>query len=388
MRFFNSMDIEKLKGIFHILPEFFDRDNNKEVLSYTLGATLYTPATKVNLIKSVQKYGELMSSVICLEDSIGDNEVEMAETYLVDQFMKLYDMVISEQIEYQDIPLLFIRVRNKEQMNRLIDNLDGAYKLITGFVFPKFNKKNGHDYFNALRDLNKRMNKTYYSMPILESEDIMFKDLRSSNLENIREIFELNKDLVLNIRIGAADFCRQFGIRRNYNSSIYDISVVNDCISDIINYFSRQNNFIISGPVWEYYNNMENELDYIDLMAEHNLNDNHYSSKSKLNLIDAYTLGLIKETIKDKENGLLGKTIIHPSQISPVQSVYIVSYEEYMDAVDIIENSTGNIGVLKSIKTNKMNEVKTHYNWAKKVINRAKFYGVYNDKQKRSNLLA
>jgi citrate lyase beta subunit len=389
MRFFRNISKDYEDSIFYVTPRTFNRDNDKEVLSYALGAALYTPGSRINLVKNIQKYSELMSEVICLEDSIGDNEVELAEKNIIDQLLNLNDMISKNIIDYNDIPLIFIRIRDKVQMKRLINVIDGAYKLITGFVFPKFSYNNGYEYFEELKKLNNAFNKKFYAMPILESEEIMYKDLRYDNLNKINKILIENKDLVLNIRIGGADFSRLFGIRRSKNTPIYNISVVNDCIADIINIFSRkENDFVISGPVWEYFNGMNDEFDYLNFMANFDYFDYSYTTKNKFNMIDIYTLGLIRETILDKENGLIGKTVIHPNQINPVQSVYIVSYEEYMDAVDILKNSEGDLGVLKSSHTNKMNEIKTHYNWALKIINRSKIYGVYNEKEKRKNMLA
>ena len=96
-------------------------------------------------------------------------------------------------------------------------------------------------------------------------------------------------------------------------------------------------------------------------------------------IIDAYVDGLMYEVILDKANGLWGKTIIHPSHIIPVQSLYAVTYEEYIDALSIIDNSNGDIGVLKSSSNNKMNEIKTHINWANKIMLRTEIYGVLNE---------
>ena len=48
--------------------------------------------------------------------------------------------------------------------------------------------------------------------------------------------------------------------------------------------------------------------------------------------------------------------------------------EEYDDAVMILGNQDG--GVMKGTGANKMNEVKPHTNWAKKMVMRARAFGV------------
>ena len=184
-------------------------------------------------------------------------------------------------------------------------------------------------------------------MPILEDDTLIYKDTRFKELEKIEKILNTYSRYVLNIRVGGTDFSSRFGLRRDVDMTIYDIKVVSDCLIDILNFFLRQGNeFVISGPVWEYFSNDPN------------------SKEIK---------GLIKELKLDIENGFQGKTIIHPSQINPVNKQYIVDYHNYTDAVNIVER---NGGVFKSSLGNRMNEAAPHLNWAKKIIARAEIFGV------------
>ncbi|MFB8733061.1 HpcH/HpaI aldolase/citrate lyase family protein [Bacillus sp. SL00103] len=66
-------------------------------------------------------------------------------------------------------------------------------------------------------------------------------------------------------------------------------------------------------------------------------------------------------------NGIHGKTVIHPTHLKPVQSMYVVTKEEYMDALNILEHADGTVGVMKSTFSNKMNETKPHYRWAEHI---------------------
>ncbi len=57
------------------------------------------------------------------------------------------------------------------------------------------------------------------------------------------------------------DFCSLFGIRRNEDTTIYDIAVIRNCIELIINQFLRKGSgFVLSGPVWEYFSSGERLL--------------------------------------------------------------------------------------------------------------------------------
>jgi hypothetical protein len=68
--------------------------------------------------------------------------------------------------------------------------------------------------------------------------------------------------------------------------------------------------------------------------------------------------------------------------------MYTVTREEYDDAIGIIERNNGELGVFKSGYSNKMNEIKPHLNWAKKVLARSKIYGVLHEQQHFISLLS
>lgn len=105
-----------------------------------------------------------------------------------------------------------------------------------------------------------------------------------------------------------------------------------------------------AGPVWEYF----------DSKGE----DGPWKS------------GLMNELELDKLNGFFGKTSIHPVQLPVIAESNIVDEEDYQDAQNIMGMSNGLIGVAKGHGGNKMNEVKTHSHWAKKIIAQANVYGV------------
>ena len=64
-----------------------------------------------------KKHEGLTSLVIDLEDAVDDNEVEKAEELLVQELLKLYGELSKEYLTIDDLPLMFIRIRNLEQLN-------------------------------------------------------------------------------------------------------------------------------------------------------------------------------------------------------------------------------------------------------------------------------
>lgn len=373
-----------MEATFFKAPESFDKNTPREILSYALGATLYMPGTRETIASDIisKKNSGLASTVFCLEDSIGDSEVPDAEKNIITQVGKIHLALSRQEIDFADLPLIFIRVRNPDQILRLTEEMGDSAKIITGFIFPKFTSES-YRYFEAIKSLNEQSTGPFYGMPIIESPEIIYRESRLQELMETKKVLDSYHDLVLNVRIGATDFSGLYGIRRGPDVTIYDITVIRDCIADIINIFGRaESDYVVSGPVWEYFLNggrvLKPQLRKSPFEEFHDDNGCN-GSKVRSQLLNKYVDGLIREVILDKENGIIGKTIIHPSHILPVQSLYTVGHEEYLDALSILENSHRHNGVIKSLYTNKMNEVKPHYNWAKKILLRAKNYGVFHE---------
>ena len=323
----------------------------------------------------------LASTVFCLEDSIGDLEVPVAEENIISQVKKIHLALGHQEIDLADLPLIFIRVRNPKQILKLTEEMGDSAKLVTGFIFPKFTSES-YRYFEIIKSLNNQATGPYYGLPIIESSEVIYRESRLENLLEIKRLLDAYHDLVLNVRIGATDFSGYFGIRRGPDVTIYDITVIRDCIADIINIFGRsESDYVVSGPVWEYFTNggrvLKPQLRKSPFQECQDIKGNN-GTKIRSQLLNNYVDGLIREVILDKENGIIGKTIIHPTHIIPVQSLYIVGHEEYLDALSIIGNQ-GLHGVMRSHYTNKMNETKPHYNWARKILLRAKNYGVLHE---------
>lgn len=364
------------KELFIKEPEEFNKYTDKDILRYCLGATLYMPSNKEiadKLIKRTHK--ELTTVAMCFEDAIREEDLILAENNVIDILNTFHKGVSSNNININDLPLYFLRVRNPKQFKEYTDRLeDYHFKYITGFIFPKFDSSNGQEYLDILKNLNEKHNEILYGMPILESRKIIYIESRNKELMDISKIISEYKEYILNVRVGATDFSSLFGVRRGIDYTIYDIKTVSDCLSDILNVFNRdENDFVLSAPVWEYFSN-ENSNRLLKPQLREKPFDIYNAINKRKDIIDKATDGLIREVVLDKANGFVGKTVIHPSHVKFVNALQCVTEEEYLDAKMILDNQGG--GVLKGANGNKMNETNPHLYWAKTIMNKSKAYGV------------
>lgn len=352
-------------------PENFNKYSEKTFLRFCLGATMYMPGTKdfaMAIIKS--KYPGLTSMTLDFEDACKLEDVPQAEKNSIALLDTINRAIDDGSFSYDDLPLIVFRVRSVEQFKHFATLLKKEHiRLITGFNFPKFNAINGPLYFWQLKELNAKFNEIIYGLPILEDRRVAFKESRIRELTDIKQILDTYYDLVLNVRVGATDFSACFGARRDINYTIYDIMTVRDILMDILNLFTRDNNYVVSGPVWEYFK-INKKLKFSESVPTISLKESLLNREPLVN--DAVD-GLMRELILDKANGFIGKTIIHPSHINYVNGMYAVTKEEYEDALQIM-NTSG--GVIKSTQGNKMNEIGPHRMWAERLVMRAKAYGV------------
>lgn len=351
-------------------PVEFNKYTDRSLLQYCLGATMYMPGTKDFLSAITEKkYAGLTSMVLCFEDACKLEDVPQAEENCLHLLDALSHELEEERITYEDLPLIIFRVRNVDQFHHFAERLKPEHiKIIAGFNFPKFNSFNGEAYYSYLEELNDRFGEIIYGMPILEDRTVAFKETRVDELIATKNILDRYKKLVLNVRVGGTDFSSCFGVRRGIDYTIYDIMTVKDCLMDILNVFTRDNDYTISGPVWEYFRASKEmrfqslpEFDFTDALIK------------RSPIVNDAVDGLLRELILDKANGFIGKTIIHPSHLNFVNGMLAVTREEYEDSCQIL-NTSG--GVIKSANANKMNEIGPHKNWAEKLYMRAQAYGV------------
>lgn len=368
---------------FVVKPEEFDKYTERELLQYCPGATMYMPGTKEFAPKILSgAMPGLTTMVLCFEDACPEEEVPAAEEN-VHRLLETVSNAVAEGVLRQDrVPLIFCRVRNLEQFVHFAEGLTpNQVKVLAGINFPKFNTENGGPYFAYLKELNERFDEILYGMPIIENFEVAFKETRMKELMGIKDILDQYRDLVLQVRVGATDFSSCFGVRRGVDYSIYDILTVRECLSDILNVFSRSNEYVVSGPVWEYFR-ASKQMMFLDL-PKHDLKD---CLMKRVPIVNHEVDGLLRELILDKANGFVGRTVIHPTHVKFVNALQAVTKEEYDDACQILGHKAG--GVVKGASSNKMNEVRPHTNWAKKVYMRARAFGVIQNENAFIQLFA
>ncbi|WP_030566420.1 HpcH/HpaI aldolase/citrate lyase family protein [Streptomyces aureocirculatus] len=371
MRHFGHITPEVSQRLFHREPCAFTADSPPQLLAAALGATLYSPATRPRLADDILKQSArgVISMVVCLEDSIGDEDVVAAEENLVRHFTDLAGRPGAEP------PLLFIRVRSAEQIPDLVRRLGPAIRLLSGFVLPKFTEERGVPFLESLAAAEAASGRRLFAMPVLESPQLLYLESRAETLAGIARTVDKYRDRVLALRLGVTDFCSAYGLRRPPHMTAYDVQIVASVIADVVNHLGRADGtgFTVTGPVWEYFRVQERmfkpqlrQSPFLQVRAE----------ELRQALIEHDLDGLLREIELDRANGLLGKTCIHPSHVLPVHALSVVSREEFSDAQDILRPEQGGGGVLRSAYTNKMNEVKPHRAWAERTLRRAEVFGV------------
>ncbi|MGW7520305.1 HpcH/HpaI aldolase/citrate lyase family protein [Streptomyces sp. NPDC054796] len=382
MRHFRHLTPELRQTLFHQEPAEFTPDSPARTLAAALGATLYSPATRASLASDVVRQGArgVVSMVLCLEDSIDDAEVVAAEENLVRQLGELAHATSGTGTGTaadgaDEPPLLFIRVREPEQIPDLVDRLGPAARLVSGFVLPKFTEERGIPFLEALDEAETAGGRRLFAMPVLESPELLHMETRAETLAGISRAVNKYRDRVLALRLGVTDFCSAYGLRRTPEMTAYDVQLVASVIGDVVNALGRADGtgFTVTGPVWEYFRLQER-------MFKPQLRRSPFLSgraeELRTNLIAHDMDGLLREIELDRANGLLGKTCIHPSHVAPVHALSVVSHEEFSDATDILRPERCGGGVLRSAYTNKMNEVKPHRAWAERTLLRGEVFGV------------
>lgn len=288
----------------------------------SLGATLYIPATRSDLwpIVTGEKYPELRSLVICLEDAITEQDVELAKQNLKQLLQKLQQQ---QQQRHEQYPKIFIRPRHIAMAADLAEWRE--ITALDGMVLPKFGLANFKQWLDVLPA-------TLHYMPTLETAD-------SFDMEQMKELrqalSEFHKVLVL--RIGGNDLLNCLALRRPSDVTLYQ-TPIGTLIANLAGQFLPYG-FALSAPVCEHF------------------------SQVKL---------LQDELYLDLQYGLSGKTVIHPAQISIVHQAYQVNEIELKQAQDILQDGCKAVFACHG----SMLEPATHRRWAERILERAKVFGL------------
>jgi len=253
--------------------------------AYALGATLYMPATRPDLwsVVSGEKIPQLRSMVICLEDAVSEQDVGLGLQHLQQLLQQL-----AHEPRRAQAPLVFVRPRHSRMAAQLaewplIHQLDG-------FVLPKFD-------LDSLTDWQAAIPQNLLLLPTLETA--MVYD--SGAMRELREHLSSSKLPVLALRIGGNDLLACLGLRRPPSHTLYQTplaQVINQLIATFM-----PHGFALTAPVCEYF-------EPADLL------------KTEVEL--------------DVQHGLVGKTIIHPSQIGWVHRALQVDIKDYTAAQAIL----------------------------------------------------
>ncbi|MFZ1389360.1 MAG: HpcH/HpaI aldolase/citrate lyase family protein [Thiolinea sp.] len=291
---------------------------------YQLGATLYVPATRSDLADIVlrQKIPDLRSLVICLEDSIKAHEIPLALGNVQQLLAALASDTISER------PLLFIRPRHIGMAHELL-SLKGI-KQINGLVLPKFD--NGS--FQAWQQLIEHAPQHWVFMPTLETAAILDVIAVRELCQALKASFFKQRILVL--RIGGNDLLSCLKLRHSHTHTLYD-GPLNYVVGMLVAHFVPAD-FYLTAPVFDCFRNVE--------------------------LLKA-------EFQRDLLNGLVGKTVIHPMQISIIHSALKVDRHDYEAAKRILDPKEPAVFEFEGA----MCEPSTHQRWAWQTLERAKYFG-------------
>jgi citrate lyase beta subunit len=371
IRHFHHVDADDRARLFHLDPEQLTEESDRRLLGLALGATLYMPADRADLVGTVARRASrgVCSMVLDLEDAVGDHSVDPALTNAVRALDELAVSGLGGRA------MLFVRVRSVDCVRRIVDGLSTGADALTGFVFPKFTADAAEEYLSAVADACEQFGRQVYCMPVLETDRVILKPSRDLELAALSSTLAAHRDKVLAVRVGATDLCGLFGIRRDRDLTIYDVGVVAGAIADIVNYLGRpgDSGHLITAPVWEYF--ADHERMFRPLLRTTPFAEQD-AVRFREHLVSRDLDGLLRELSLDRANGMFGKTVIHPTHVAAVHALSVVTHEEYRDAADVLASEAG--GVRASEYRNKMNEPRPHRVWAEQVLRRARVFGVAN----------
>ncbi len=372
MRHFAYLTDEQQGRLFVRPPNRVSLDSSRDVIATALGATLYCPSTRPHLDRDALRVAAAgaTSMVWCLEDAIPADSLATAEDNVVAALQRLH---LAEVDTREILPLLFIRVRSVDQIRRLARRAGAAIAALTGFSLPKVGPESALAMLTAIREVSAAVSRPIYAMPILETPEIAYVETRRNCLRDLADVFAEFDDHVLCVRVGGTDLSGMFGLRRDRDTTIWDVAVVRDAMSDILNQFTRNGAHVVTGAVWEHIPGarlFKPQLRESPFLQQH-------ATSLRQRMISTDVDALMREISLDKNNGLCGKTVIHPTHVSVVNSMLTVNRDEYDDALAIAAHGRQE-GVLSS-QRGRMNESGPHRLWADQIAARSAAYGVLAD---------
>lgn len=293
---------------------------------YQLGATLYMPATRPDLPDVIlrQKIPDLRSMVICLEDAVHEEEIAKS----LDNLQHCLHELDGQECGMR--PLVFVRPRHPKMAQELL-GMQGI-GCIDGFVLPKFDNHS----FAAWQSVIQAAPSRWLFMPTLETAQVL-------DAAAVRELCgRLQhagiKSRILALRIGGNDLSSCMRLRTHRAHTLYD-GPLGHAVAMLVTQFAPAG-FHLTAPVFEYFQ------DHAVLQAEFQ---------------------------RDLLHGLVGKTVIHPSQIAVIHHALKVDSRDYEAALQILDDTMPAVFQFEGA----MCEPATHHHWAVQILERAQHFGCY-----------
>jgi citrate lyase beta subunit len=246
---------------------------------HRMTASLYVPAVHPKLECALRglAYPAARSWIACTEDAIADAQLDQALAQL--------GAALPALPARNQGPLRFVRPRNAEVLAQILAMPD--IDRIHGFVIPKAD----HQSLPAYLKLLETDGRAFAFMPTLET----IATFDAGALLALRTLL-LNsalKSRCVALRIGANDLLALLGMRRPRGVSIYQ-TPLGVLIGQLVLCF-KPHGFQLTGAVFDY-------LDQPELLRA--------------------------EAQQDRHMGLIGKTAIHPDQVSSIEAAFLPDARE------------------------------------------------------------
>ncbi len=290
----------------------------------TLGATMYVPAVHPDIedIVAGRRYPSLKSVVLCLEDALHISDVERG-LYLLAALLR--DCTAHRRTGMRR-PRLFLRPRGYEMAQSIVQF--AGIEDVDGLVVPKVDIEALSRWWQLAADADLQL------MPTLE-EPWVFDPMALQ--EFAAALAEQDQSRLIAVRVGGNDLMASMRLRRLRGRTVYDSPLAWGLSQLMCQLGSR--GFALTAPVFDV-------------------------------LDDSTTLA--RECRLDAEFGFIGKTAIHPSQISVIEREFAVRQEDLDLAKQTLAQDAG--AVFRS--GGMMLEPATHRAWARRIVALAGTYGV------------
>ena len=290
--------------------------------AYGLGATLYMPVIhpKVPDILSGQTECPSSSMVLCLEDALGEGDVERGITVL---------RRVLGHMGHREGLRVFVRPRSLEMAHRLAGFRD--IDKVEGFIAPKVRVETVADWMGLVDSVGLRI------MPTLETSEF-FDPGRVAATRDVLNGFDHR--LVSAIRLGGNDFLAALGLRRQRGITSWEGPLA--WLLSMCSSMFTAAGYPVAAPVFDI-------IDDLDTLR--------------------------REVTRDIAAGFISKTAIHPAQVGIIEEAMRVTQEELKRARAILDENAGAVFQIGGV----MCEPSTHHAWAERILARERIFNARPD---------